>query len=76
MKMSNKVQKMDIFPTFVLGNIAKENVFYDILEQKKASLGYKNNKFKMLKNWHFSKGVNPWFWSKNSHFSKFIFYAI
>ena len=69
MKMSNKVQKMDIFPTFFLGNIAKEN----ILEQKKAFLGYKNNKSKMSKNWHFSKGVNPWFWSKNSHFSKFFF---
>ena len=50
MKMSNKVQKMDIFPTSFLGNIAKENVFYDILEQKKAFLGYKNNKFKMSKN--------------------------
>ena len=35
MKMSNKVQKLDIFPIFLLGNIAKENVFYDILEQKK-----------------------------------------
>ena len=34
MKMSNKVQKMDIFPTFILGNIAKENVFYNILEKK------------------------------------------
>ena len=68
-----KVQKMDIFPTFFLGNIAKENVFYDILEQKKAFLGYKNKKFKKSKNWHFSKGVNPWFWSKNSHFSKFFF---
>ena len=73
MKMSNKVQKMDIFPTFFLGNIAKENVFYDILEQKKAFLGYKNSKFKRSKNWHFSKGVNPWFWSKNSHFSNFFF---
>ena len=25
-------QKMDIFPTFFLGNIDQENVFYDILE--------------------------------------------
>ena len=27
----------------------------------------------MKKKSHFSKGVNPWFWSKNGHFSKFGF---
>ena len=59
-----------------LGNIGQENVFYDILERKDAFLGYKNKKFKRLKNWHFSKGVNPWFWSKNGHFSNFYFWAI
>ena len=26
----------------------------------------------MPKNWHFSKGVNQWFWSKNGHFSNFF----
>ena len=32
---------MAIFSTFFfLGNIGQENVFYDILEQKNASLGY------------------------------------
>ena len=58
---------------FFLGNIGQENVFYDILERKNAFLGYKNKKFKKSKNWHFSKGVNPWFWSKNRHFSNFFF---
>ena len=58
---------------FFLGNIDKENVFYDNLERKNAFLGYKNKKFKKSKNWHFSKGVNPWFWSKNGHFSNFVF---
>ena len=29
-------QKMAIFPSFFLGNIGQENVFYDILEQKKT----------------------------------------
>ena len=53
---------------FFLGNLGQENVFYDIIEQKDAFLGYKNNKFKNFKNWHFFKGVNPWFWSKNGHF--------
>ena len=56
-----------------LGNIGQENVFYDILERKNAFLAYKNNKFKKSKNWDFSKGVNPWFWSKNGHFSIFFF---
>ena len=53
--------KMAIFPIFFLGIIRQENVFYDILEQKNAFLGYKNEKFKKSKNWHFSKGDNPWF---------------
>ena len=59
---------------FFLGNIGKENVFYDILERKSAFLGYINKKFKKSKNWQFSKGVNPFFWSKNGHFSKFFFF--
>ena len=58
---------------FFLGNIGLENVFYDILERKNAFLCYKNKKFKKSKNWHFSKGVNPWFWSKNGHFSNLFF---
>ena len=28
--------------------------------------------FKKSKNWHFSKGVNPWFCSKNGRFSTFF----
>ena len=60
---------------FFLGNIGRENVFYDILERKNAFLGYKNKKFKKSKNWHFSKGVNPWFWSKNGHFFNIFFWG-
>ena len=58
---------------FLLGTIGQENVFYDILQPKNSFLGYKNKKFKKSKNWHFSKGVNQWFWSKNGHFSNFFF---
>ena len=58
---------------YFLGNICQEKIFYDILERKNVSLDYKNKKFKNSKNWHFSKGVNPWFWSKNGHFSNFFF---
>ena len=38
-------RKMAIFKTFRGGNRGHENVFYDILERKKAFLAYKNKKF-------------------------------
>ena len=67
-------RKMAIFLTwFFLGNIGKENVFYDIQERKNAFLGYKNKKFKKSKNWDFCKRFSPWFWSKIGHFSLFDF---
>ena len=65
--------KMPIFETFFYGSISQENVFYDILERKNAFLAFKNKKFKKSKNSHFSKGVNPLFWSKNVHFSDCFF---
>ena len=69
--------KVAIFPFFfLLGNIGHEKVFYDILERKNTCLGFKNQKFKLSKNWYFSKGVNPWFWTKNGHFCIFFFSAI
>ena len=67
------VQKWPFWQLFFLGNIGQDNVFCDILERKNAFLGYKNKKFKKSKNWQFSKGVNPWFWSKNGHFGNFFF---
>ena len=65
---------MAIIGNFFLGNTGQENVFYDIIEQKNAFLSYKSNKFKKSKNWQFSYGVNPWIWSKNSHFSTCFFF--
>ena len=56
-----------------LRNIGQENILNDIPERENAFLGYKTNKFKKSKNWHFSKRDNPWFWSKNGHFSHFFF---
>ena len=67
------VQKWPFWQLFFEGNIGKENLFYDILERKNAFLDNKNKNFKKSKNWHFSKGVNPWFWSKNGHFGNFLF---
>ena len=65
--------KMANFPTFFLSNIGQENIFYHVLERKNGFLGYKNTKLKKFKNWHFSKGVNPLFWSKDDHFFNFLF---
>ena len=66
-------RKMGIYPSFFGGgNKGQKNVFYDILKRKIAFLGYKNKKFKKSENLHFSKGVNPWFSSKNSHFLTFF----
>ena len=56
--------------------MGQESIFYDSLERKNAFLGYKNKKWKTQKNTHFSRGVEPWFWSKNDHFFNFVFQAI
>ena len=68
------VQKWPFFQLFFfVANIGQENVFCDILEQKNSIVDYKNKGFKQLKNWHFSKGVNPCIRSKNGNFSKLCF---
>ena len=65
---------------FFSGNIGKNNIFYDILDWQNAFQGYKNKKSKKSKNWHFSKGVNPWFSSNFSFLGNIgqenIFYDI
>ena len=38
------------FPTFLFGNLVRENVFYGILERENAFLSYKNGKFKKSNN--------------------------
>ena len=90
-KRSSKIPKIDIFPKGLTHGLGPKMVIFPTLffrqyrqgkcllrysRTKNEFLGYENNKFKESKNWHFSKGVNPRFWSKNGHFSKFFFYAI
>ena len=65
--------KWPFFQLFLLGNIDQKNVFYYVLKRKNAFLSYKKKKFKKSKNWKISKEINPWFWSKNGHFSSFFF---
>ena len=56
-----------------IGNIGHEKFLLRYSRPKNALKGYKNKKFKESKNLHFSKGFNPWFWSKNGRFSIFYF---
>ena len=44
------VQKWPFLLLLFLGNIGQENNVYDILEQKKIFLTYKNKKFQKSKN--------------------------
>ena len=44
------VQNWPFFHLFILGNIRQENVFYDILDEKNAFLGYEKKKLKQSKN--------------------------
>ena len=67
------VKNWKFFQIFILGKIGQKNVFYDILEGRNAFLDYKNEKLKKSKNWDFSKGVSPSFWSKIGNFSRFLF---
>ena len=63
---------MAIFASFFLGNICQENVFYDILEQKNAFLGYKNKKSKSRKIDIFQKGLTHGFGPKMVIFPSFF----
>ena len=67
------VQKWQFIEVFFLGNIGQENVFLRYSRTKKRLSRLEKKKFKKSKNWHFFKRVNPWFWSKNDHFSNFFF---
>ena len=67
---------MAIFSTFFLGNIGKENVFYDILERKNALEGNKNKKFNSRKIDVFPKGLTDGFGPKMAIFSTFFFGSI
>ena len=44
----------------------------NFVEKKETFFQYKNKIFKSLKKWHFSKGVNPCFRSKNATFFCYV----
>ena len=67
------VQKWPFLQLVFLGNIGQENLFYDILKRKNASLGYKNKKFKKSKTDIFPKGLTHGFGPKMPIFATFFF---
>ena len=67
------VQKWPFFQLFFLGNIGQENVFYDILERKKAFYAIKTRSLKSPKIDIFPKGLTQGFGAKMAIFATFIF---
>ena len=62
------VKKCRIFLYLDLVKIRLEKVSNNILEEKETFFYYKNTNFWQSHKSHFSKGVNPCFWSKNANF--------
>ena len=52
--------------------IGLEIRFNNIMNRKETFLNYKNKIFTTSQKWHFSKGVNPCFWSKNAIFFHYL----
>ena len=67
------VKTWQFFQVFILRKIGQKNVFYHIVEGRIAYVEYRNKNLKKSKNWDFSHGFGPWFWSKIGNFSRFLF---
>ena len=69
--------KNDHFYNFLFQAIQARKMYFMIFQKKKTPLqAIKTKSTKSRKIDIFPKGVNPWFWSKNCHFSNFFFQAI
>ena len=66
--------KLPVFPIFFFIQYRPGKWLLRYYRKKNAFLGYKNLKFKNSRNWHFSKRVNQWFWSKYGRFPTFLFW--
>ena len=62
------VKKSTIFSSVFFSKIGLEIMFSYSLERKEAFEDDKNVNFLKSKKWVFSKGVRPWFRSKNPQF--------
>ena len=69
------VKKSTIFSNVFFSKIGLEIMLSYGLERIKAFDDNKNVNFFKSKKWVFSKGVHPWFWSKNPQFFLVCFSA-
>ena len=66
--------KMAIFPTFIFQEIQARKMSFTIFQNEKTPFqAIKTTSSKSRKIDIFFKGVSPWFWSRNGHFSNFFF---
>ena len=69
------VKKSAIFSSVFFSKIGLEIMFSYCLQRKEAFEADKNVNFFKSKKWVFSKGVDPWFRSKNREFFLVCFSA-
>ena len=62
------VKKCTFFINLFLVEIRVEIMFNNVLERKETFFGHKKSNLSKSQKSHFSKGVNPCFWSKNTIF--------
>ena len=67
------VKKCNDFHYLFSLKIGLEIRFNNIMNRKETFSNYKNKIFTTSQKWHFSKGVNPCFWSKNAIFFHYLF---
>ena len=58
---------------FFFGKIRPKQVIGNVLDRNLAFVDYKNMGLKKSENWHFCKGVSPWFRPKLSNFFSSFF---
>ena len=66
------VKKCQFFHYYFLLKIRLEIRFNNVPDRKETFFDYKNKTLQSPKKLHFSKRVNPCFWSKNANFFLFL----
>ena len=67
------VKNWTFLQLFKLSKVSPEEPFSNVLDRIISFLGCKNIYIKRSQNFHFFKGVSPWFWLKIGHFFHFSF---
>ena len=66
--------KMAIFPNYFFRQYRPENFILRYFKTQKGHSRLQKQEIQRVKKSHFSRSVNPWFWSKNGHFFKLFFF--